>query len=441
MGSTENAVLVVKKLPGLSQTGTHSKVSSNHRLDGRVRAPRLRFLLLPVVLAGGEVIAGCSSESQAPRAGLVTGGGSGAASAGVGGTGGGTGATAALGGNAGAGSVIVPVSGSGGWDNTGGSGDTCASQNVTAELLPVRLAFAFDVSGSMGKGDYPWHDAKLKWEPVVAAMRSFYEATTSSAFEASLTVFPTEDDKCEDSSYVTPVVPMTPLPSTEFGAALDAIRAEDWRGGTPTLHVVNGVLSNIAAASAAAPGHYVLVLVTDGYPQGCDDDEIDSVAQAVAAVADTIPTYVVGIANPPLTDDEGHMAPETVQNLTAIADAGKGQAFLIDTGDPAQTSAALSAAMQQISEVTISCNLEIPPIPGGRTFERDKVIVSHSANGSVNQLTYDETCAAPNAWHYDDPLAPTRIVLCDSTCSAVQADPTSALDVTFTCVTVIEPPR
>jgi hypothetical protein len=340
-----------------------------------------------------------------------------------------------VGGGAGGG-VVVPVSGSGGADNTGGTGETCAAQNVTAELLPVRLAFAFDVSGSMGKGDHPWHDVTLKWEPVVAAMRSFYEDPASSGLEASLTVFPSADAKCEDASYVVPIVPMTPLPSTEFGTALDAIRAEEWRGGTPTLHVVNGVLSYIATASMTSRARYVLVLVTDGYPQGCDDSEVASVANAVAAVAGTIPTYVIGIANPPLVG-----APETVTNLTAIADAGRGQAFLIDTGDPVQTSAVFTAAMQQISEITIACNLDIPPIPGGRAFERDKVIVSHSANGSANQLTYDETCAAPNAWHYDDALAPTQIVLCENTCAAVQADPTSALDVTFTCVTVIEPPR
>jgi hypothetical protein len=31
----------------------------------------------------------------------------------------------------------------------------------------VHLAFAFDVSGSMGQGDEPWHDRTLKWDPDI----------------------------------------------------------------------------------------------------------------------------------------------------------------------------------------------------------------------------------------------------------------------------------
>src|SRR5690349_10067343 len=40
-------------------------------------------------------------------------------------------------------------------------GQTCATVKLGVELLPVHLAFAFDVSGSMGKGDKPWHDKSL----------------------------------------------------------------------------------------------------------------------------------------------------------------------------------------------------------------------------------------------------------------------------------------
>ena len=345
-----------------------------------------------------------------------------------------------VGGATGSGGSIPTTGGSS--SGTGGSGETCAAQKAGASLLPVRLAFAFDVSGSMGQGDFPWHDAALKWDPIVAATRAFFEDPASEGLEASLTAFPVEysDLKCQNSSYETPIVPMTALPSTAFGTALDGIRAGDWRGGTPTLHVVNGVLSFVADSSANDPGRYVFVLVTDGYPQGCGDNSIQSIVDAVAAVAAQTPTYVIGVANPPLTDADGNMAPETVMNLGAVAVAGgTEQAYIIDTGNPAATNAAFTAAINEIRGVSISCNLAIPPIPGGRAFERDKVVVTSTSGGTVTDLTYDATCATPNSWHYDDPNAPTEIILCDGTCMAVQADQDAVIDVTFTCQSVIDP--
>ncbi|HEX6275588.1 MAG TPA: vWA domain-containing protein [Polyangiaceae bacterium] len=364
--------------------------------------------------------------------------GSGQGGGGSAGTIGGSSGAATIGGSTGIGGSI----GVGGASGSGGTGEQCASQKAGTNLLPVRLAFAFDVSGSMGQGDYPWHDASLKWEPVVAATRAFFEDAASAGLEASLTAFPVaaSEEKCVDGSYEAPIVPMTPLPSPAFGAALDGIRAGSWRGGTPTLHVVNGVLSYIEATRATDPARYVFVLVTDGYPQGCSDNTIQSVVDAVGAVSADIPTYVIGVANPPLTDDDGMMAPETVMNLSAVAVAGGTErAYIIDTGNPAQTQMAFSAAVNEIRGTSISCELRIPPIPDGRQFERDKVAVTYTSGGATIDLTYDSTCAAPNSWHYDDPLAPTQIVLCDSTCDTVQAAADATLDVTFTCNSVIDP--
>lgn len=388
----------------------------------------------------GLVAVACGGNAEESH-GVDDGAGSGGSSAGKGG--GGTGAV--IGGSSGAAGTIIQggsSSGTAGAIGAGGTGTTCASQKAGANLLPVRLAFAFDVSGSMGQGDYPWHDATLKWDPVVAATRAFFEDAESAGLEASLTAFPVAESnaKCMNGSYEAPIVPMTALPSPAFGAALDGIRAGTWRGGTPTLHVVSGVLAQIAQSNASNPGRYVFVLVTDGYPQGCSDNAIQSVVDAVAAVAATTPTYVIGVANPPLTDSNGMMAPETVMNLSAVAVAGgTGQAYIINTGDPAATHAAFSMAINEIRGTSISCNLAIPPIPGGRAFERDKVIVTYTSAGTPVDLTYDASCSMPNTWHYDDVNAPTEIVLCDSTCTSVQADDTAVLDVTFTCNSVIEP--
>ena len=134
---------------------------------------RLRFecSLLAVALFVG---AGCSSDTQPRQSGSgangaepfmpSSGGSSGAAS------GGGSGSHAV---STNGGAPVVQIGGSAGRDVSAGAAgvESCASAHAEAELLPVYLAFAFDVSGSMGKGDKPWHDRTLKWDPVVAAIR------------------------------------------------------------------------------------------------------------------------------------------------------------------------------------------------------------------------------------------------------------------------------
>jgi hypothetical protein len=285
----------------------------------------------------------------------------------------------------------------------------------------------------MGKGDKPWHDRKLKWEPVVAATKAFFEDSKSEGYSAALTFFPAEDDRCDQASYQTPDVPMQPLPSQQFGQALDAIGMEDWRGGTPTLHVVQGVLGQIDASQKTHPGRYALVLVTDGYPQDCDDDEIASVAALVKTRASDIPTYVIGVTNPPIDD-----APDVTTNLADIAKAGgTGKAYLIDTGNPTQTTADLKQTVDAIRNAAISCELDIPAPPAGLSFDKQKVSVRYTSGGNQSALKYDADCKAASSWHYDDVQTPKQIVLCPDSCKVLQGDENAELAVDFECEPVI----
>jgi len=343
-----------------------------------------------------------------------------------------------------AGPVLV-VGGSPGSAGSPDAGELCATVTAMTTLDTVHLAFAFDVSGSMGKGDQPWHDAKLKWDPVVAATRGFFEDPASAGLFASLTAFPVdadEDERCEAKSYTDADVEMQELPSTAFGEQLTKIRSEDWRGGTPTLAVVEGVLESIASYRRDHPGRYALVLVTDGYPQGCDDDSIDSVKEAVHAVASEIPTYVIGVKNPPLVDEDGKAAPDTVSNLAGVAESGgTASPFIIDTGDASKTLTDFQGAIEKIRGVSIACNLKLPLPPDRRTFEKDQVAVGITSGATRTPLSYDESCSVDAAWHYDDVAAPTEVVLCPAACAMVQSTPEAELGVDFTCEPVINLPR
>lgn len=382
------------------------------------------------------LLAACSSNEPAPAT--------------RGGTSGTSGSAPAAGSNASGSGAHAALGGSGGWpsnpslagapaedpDGSDAGAVTCAKQSARASRQPVYLEFAFDVSGSMGKGDKPWHDRKLKWDPVVSATRAFFEDANSEGFSAALTFFPAdggEDARCEKESYVTPDVPMQPLPSKQFGEALDAMGKEEWRGGTPTLFVVQGVLEQIDASQKQNPGRYALVLVTDGYPQDCDDDEIESVAALVKTRAADIPTYVIGVTNPPIDD-----APDVTTNLAEIAKAGgTGQAYLIDTGNAAQTVADFKRTIDMIRTASISCKLDIPPAPAGQSFDKKKVSVRSSKGGSTTALSYDGDCKSATTWHYDDANQPKQIVLCPETCKTLQSDERVELSVDFECEQVI----
>ncbi|KYF98030.1 cell wall anchor domain-containing protein [Sorangium cellulosum] len=386
--------------------------------------------LLPVAMAVLSVAAvglGCgSSPSDAGE-------GAGASS---GGSSGGEGGSFDIGGEPGPGS-------SGAGNGSPAGGGACATQTAAASLQPVYLAFAFDVSGSMGKGDKKWHDKSLKWDPVVAATQQFFADPSSEGLTASLAFFPAEDDKCTSEIYATPDVPLTPLPSPAFGAALDQIEpmtSSDWRGGTPTAWVMRGTSAFIEAQRQQNPGKYAIVLVTDGYPQGCDEasDTIDAVvADAQAALADSILTYVIGVENPPIDG-----APDTLDDLHEIAAAGGTEgAVLIDTGDPSQTTAAFKAAIERIRSAAVSCTMAIPLPPDGSSFDKEKVrVVYTDGANAATELAYDQSCATDGAWRYDEPASPTQIVLCVDTCTTVQADATAQLSVDFTCESVIEVP-
>jgi len=353
-----------------------------------------------------------------------------------------------------------------GGNSVGGAGPVCEQVSSAAETAPVFLGFAFDVSGSMGKLDSPnwWHDPASKWTPVVAATSAFFESASSTGLEASMALFPAEDASCDSETYVEPTVPMTGLPSTAFSEQFQAYEAEvgsplaggDWRGGTPTYAAALGVSEYLASLREGTPnGRFALVLVTDGLPQGCDEELEDVVTAVEDFAADGIPTYVIGIENPTtapasLPDDwddwgdcdSGDGGGDTpcapLANLEALNDiaeaGGTNSAFLIDTGDPVATQAAFTAAIDAIRSRAVSCDLAIPPHPEpGMSFEGDKIDVSITVDGTTTTLPYDEACSEPVGWHFDDPDMPLQIELCASTCASLQTATEAAAQVNFLC--------
>jgi hypothetical protein len=382
---------------------------------------------------------------------------------------------------------------SGGGGNTDDGGATCKTSENRALLQPIYLGFAYDVSGSMGQLDCPYwnNDPYTKWRPVAEATEAFFQDPNSTNINASMTLFPGEAGdkatKCNALTYQTADVAMVALPSNAFttrlkGYETDAGLPQDggkypspvpvtgggpWRGGTPTLAAVTGVLNYLRPIkNAHADARTALVLVTDGFPQGCDNDsdDIAEVATLVqtARTTDNIFTYVIGVKDPPMPNvDAGAVAPwsphgtpawacdgkngwsdetkprpapDTLAGMNDIAQKGANRnAVFLNTGNPAQTKADLLAAINAIRANTISCELARPAPPAGQSFDPDKVNVRYDSGAKKTPLAYDSECKGSNAWRYKG-TGTDVIELCPSTCDTVRADPQGVVQVEFGCV-------
>jgi hypothetical protein len=99
-------------------------------------------------------------------------------------------------------------------------------------------------------------------------------------------------------------------------------------------------------------------------------------------------------------------------------------------------------AQTVVQSKTLDCSWKIPPPPDGETFDKSKVNVEYTGSGGKTSMYYvldPATCGAQGGWYYDDPVNPTSIKVCPSTCTTFQADPMGKVDILFGCDTVVVP--
>jgi Mg-chelatase subunit ChlD len=370
-------------------------------------------------------------------------------SGGSGGKGDGTGATGDT-------SSTLRDSGAGDADDLS-DGQACAEQAVGAHTTQVNLVFVYDKSGSMGDDtktedpDYPrWQNMDLRWTPAKEALIAFFEDPGAPELYASIKFFPARggyDATCSLESYQGKYeadVPLTPLSNPQ--PLIDALNKTTPGGGTPTLPALMGAVEYATKLMTETypESKSIIILVTDGEPVVVDEtgavrqdhcpgnstNDIDSIA-AIAASAYSrsedlrIPTYVIGMGE----------APEEARK---IAEAGGTELIFIagDNGD--DTRARLLEALQGIQDQNLPCEIVIPDPGLGETIDFDKVNVDFvDSSGQKERIAQDTACNGAG-WHYDNPDAPTKIILCGASCDAVQQDLGGNLQVAFGCDTIIK---
>ncbi len=410
-------------------------------------------LLVGVVLVLGCPIAACSASKGFSGSG---GGSNVNPTENNGSDGGGTG-FASSGGSSSGGSTNGQFMQSGGGGVSGGP-----------STIDAACAFSTQMGQQQGLDAYMMLDYSLsmldmnKWTGVSDAINSFIKQPTSGisvglqyfAQQASdggsiasalgpalgglLGAIPAVGDSCNPADYERPAIEIAPLPgvASMISASLAMHTAPDT--ATPTPAALQGAINHATTWGKAHPSDAtIVILATDGDPSECGAtgstasllSQVETIAAAGVAATPKILTFVIGVGT------------ETA-NLDGIAKAGgTNSAFIVDTS--MDISKQFLAALNKIRGSALGCQYKIP-IPTTGSVDISQVNVQFTASGGKPELVPHVTDAANcpkagDAWYYDNPVNPTQILLCTTTCGTVSTG--GEVDVLTGCETVDVPAK
>jgi len=321
------------------------------------------------------------------------------------------------------------------WSLSSG-GNSCAppdcSSITSRTIRPVNMFVQFDRSGSMTTND--------RWGKTTGALKAFFADPASAGMGVALRfwehykpVAGCDDTACDINACSVPLVPLAPLTAapapadTQEQALIDAINVTTPAADTPMLPALAGATQWAKAYQNANPNQQtVVVFVTDGYPNSCGSDPATIASYADDAFVNAgVLTYAIGIQD----------ANVSLMNLIAQK-GGTGTAFFVsDQGDTQQQ---MLSALLEIKGDVVACEFDLPNAglfdPGNAT------VTFYPTNG--NPTAYPQVLSAAacgNGWYYNDPLNPTKILLCPTTCQNVLASAGASIDVALGCPGSYEP--
>ena len=96
-----------------------------------------------------------------------------------------------------------------------------------------------------------------------------------------------------------------------------------------------------------------------------------------------------------------------------------------------------------VQHIELACEWDIPPVPAGETFAKNKVNVRYTPGGSAPEDIYwvdnPSLCGDKGGWYYDSNEAPTKLQACATTCERVKHDMAGKIEVRFGCLTIVRP--
>jgi Mg-chelatase subunit ChlD len=319
------------------------------------------------------------------------------------------------------------------------SANSCGKGKAEAKLKPVNMFVMFDRSGSM-EDDNKWIDAS-------AALTAFFQDPGAAGMRVALRFFPHDSpaagctkDGCDPVACSQPLVPIGTLaaeraPTDAHEDALvravanSAPGGNGNGGGTPIHAALDGALRWATSYQAMHTDETtVVVFVTDGEPNGCNENFSDIAALAANALMSTgVTTYAIGLKGS-----------STVQMDQLAQAGGTMKGIFIAAGASAEQE--LITALNAIRGRTVSCDFPMPtPADPTMMIDPSKVNVTFTPGtgkaGTFAQVTDANACGTNKSWYYDMPQSPTRIYLCPAACDLVRNEPNSMLEILLGCKT------
>jgi hypothetical protein len=315
---------------------------------------------------------------------------------------------------------------------------------------PLDVYLILDRTGSMGRdcdyvhGDTPPESSKACF--ATYALSDYLIDVTPTVDTRLAFHFMSQPDDCDGTAYVPPLIDLTPLPVAPDHALIQEISDEDFGGGLGTH--IEGALRGLALYTEAnrTPGRAMIgVLMTDGDPNGCEDD-LDALRTIIAdhLAATGVRTFIIGM--------EG----ATESNLEELALAGGADPhpdWCGGIGPPCHywnvgdgSGDAIASALGDIiaMAVPLPCEFDVIGLtaPAGETLDFSRVNVTLTQGGTtttIGQVPSEAECPTDRpAWYYDDPAAPTAIHLCPNACTLVSAAGDGArVDVVVGCMDTV----
>ena len=307
---------------------------------------------------------------------------------------------------------------------------SCSGAGSTATFKKVNMFVTVDKSGSMSDPN--------RWVPAMNALKAFFGDPSSAGLGVALRFWPDNSPSacgaptCSAVNCSQPLVPLGTLTvpaapiDTQEQALINAINSKAPGGMTPMSAALAGATLWASNFQQANPNEQaVVVLITDGQPTECDTNVANIAGYAANAFNNFgVATYVIGIAG------------VSQATIDTIAQAGGGQSFFI--AQNGNTQAELLAAMKAIQGDAVSCTFDLP---NAGLFDPNNITVEYTpSNGPpvpLAEVSGPGACGA--GWYLDDPQNPTKVTLCPSTCSTVQADTGASVQVIAGCPGVYQP--
>lgn len=402
-------------------------------------AIQLRWVAVAAATVGLAVPYGCSASSNGDDSSGGAGGAGGAGgSAASGGTGaGGTGATGT--GATGGGIAIDASTGGSGGGSGGITGDACAATSASADApspLPADIIWAVDQSGSMNQ-ETAYVQGKINdFANLIAATNIDYRVVMIAATTGGNAI----------------CVP----PPLSGGGCGDGPRFRLVNVKVDSNDALNKIVDNYSKYSDFLRQNAVkhFVVVTD---DNATDSPLNSAQKFANALVQLQPAgmfakwkfhSIFAYGSVPFFGCVGPFGTGAAigvvyDQLVTQTGGAKGE-ICIDNWTPVFN--AIQVAVVQGSK--ISCEYAVPSPGPGQTLDPNKVNVEYLPGGNpppqqIYRVTDASQCTSgtgQGGWYFDNNAAPTKIILCPDTCTAVQADPAAKIDVKFGCESVFKPP-